>query len=107
MRARGELALLQAELAKSESLASHVEQLSLRAGTRGRAPRDGMLLMSLADKIEGRFIKQGTPLCMIVSPDQLEVVASASQRDAAVFARYLEEPVTIATTGTMAAQANW
>ncbi len=100
LRARGELAMLQAEQAKIESLASHIEQLESRAAQLEiRAPCSGMLLMSLAEKIEGRFVKPGTPVCMIVSPQSLEVVASASQRDATMFAQHLDAPVSVHATG--------
>ncbi|MCC6512171.1 MAG: biotin/lipoyl-binding protein, partial [Pirellulaceae bacterium] len=101
LRARGELALLQAEQAKLESLDAHVQQLADRAANlEVRTACAGMLLMSLADKTEGRFVKQGTPLCMIVSPQTFEVVASASQRDASLFSNHLNEPVSIAATGS-------
>ena len=100
LRARGELGLLQAEQAKIESLASHIDQLEERAEQLViRAPCSGMLLMSLAEKIEGRFVKPGTPVCMIVSPQSLEVVASASQRDASLFAQQVDQTVWVAETG--------
>lgn len=100
LRARGELALLQAEQAKMESLVGHIEQLAARAEQLElRAPCAGMLLMSLAEKAQGRFIKPGTPICMIVSPDALEVCASASQRDANEFQHHLQEAVAISATG--------
>lgn len=100
LRARGELALLQAEQAKMESLASHIAQLEDRAAQLEiRAPSSGVLLMNLAEKIEGRFVKPGTPVCMIVLPEVLEVVATASQRDATFFSQHLHEDVWIAPTG--------
>lgn len=100
LRARGELALLQAEQAKMESLVSHIAQLEDRAANLEiRAPCSGMLLMSLAEKIEGRFVKPGTPVCMIVKPQSLEVVASASQRDATFFGQHVDETVWVAPTG--------
>ncbi len=93
--------MLQAEQAKIESLASHIEQLEDRAAKLEiRAPCTGMLLMSLAEKIEGRFVKTGTPVCMIVSPQTLEVVASASQRDAPYFSQHTGQTVWVAATGS-------
>ncbi|MGN6547658.1 MAG: site-2 protease family protein [Aureliella sp.] len=96
LRARGELALLQAEQAKIESLAEHVEQLSARAGELDiRAPCAGMIVASSSDKPLGRFVKVGMPICMIVLPEQLEVCASASQRDAIEFQRLRDDRVAI------------
>lgn len=100
LRARGELALLQAEQAKIESLASHTLQLEERAAQLEiRSPCNGVLIMSLAEKIEGRFVKPGTPVCIIVDHQSLEVVATASQRDASLFVQHIDEPIWVAQTG--------
>ncbi len=100
LRARGELALLQAEQAKIEALAEHVTQLEVRAKQLEiRAPCDGMVLISAGDRIAGRFVKAGAPLCLIVSPRDLEVCASASQRDAALFSKSADAPVTLSAIG--------
>lgn len=107
LRARGELAMLQAEQAKMESLASHTLQLEDRAAQLEiRASCSGMLLMNLAEKIEGRFVKPGSPVCMIVSPQSLEVVASASQRDATFFSQQVHESVWVAATGGLGKPGN-
>lgn len=100
LRARGELALLQAEQAKIGSLVEHVDQLAERAKQLEiRSPCAGMILASSNEKQLGRFIKIGMPICMIVSPDQLEVCASASQRDAVEFHHFRDNVVTIAAPG--------
>lgn len=100
LRARGELALLQAEQAKIESLAEHVEQLTQRVEhLEIRAPSDGMVLISSGERLQGRFLKPGQPLCVIVSPTEFEVCASASQRDAAQFTHHAGQAVTVAATG--------
>ena len=100
LRARGELALLQAEQAKTESLAEHVQQLVSRIDQlQIRAPLSGMVLLSSGEQLPGRFLKAGQPLCMIVSPTELEVCASASQRDAAYFHRSLDSAVLVAAPG--------
>ena len=96
LRARGELAMLQAEQAKLESLGEHVAQLEARISElEVRAPCGGMVLLSGIDRAAGRFVKPGAPLCMLVSPDRLEIVASASQRDAIQFGQNCEGQVSV------------
>ncbi|MFO1063163.1 MAG: biotin/lipoyl-binding protein [Pirellulales bacterium] len=85
-RARGELALLQAEQAKLESLSEHLTQLETRAASlEMTASEPGTVMLAAADKVLGRFVQAGQPLCMVVNRSALEVRALADQRDAPAF----------------------
>jgi putative peptide zinc metalloprotease protein len=86
LRARGELALAQAEEAKAESLKEHVAQLAARARTLEiRAPHAGMVILSNSERPLGRFVSIGQQIAMVVEPGALEIRALASQRDATAF----------------------
>ncbi len=82
MRARGELAALQAEQAKLFALKEQVLQLEKDASDlEVRAEVDGTILANDLKRQIGRNFKPGEPLTMITQPDSIEVKLSASQQE--------------------------
>lgn len=85
MRARGELAVLQAEQAKLVALKEQVAQLEQDANELAvRAEVAGTVLANDLKRQIGRNFKPGEPLTMITQPDDLEIKLSASQQDHSV-----------------------
>lgn len=82
MRARGELALLQAEQAKLVALKEQLLQLELDTSElEVRAAVSGIVLVNDLNRQLGRFFKPGEPLAMIAQPDELEIKLFASQQE--------------------------
>ena len=82
MRARGELAVLQAEQAKLFALKEQVVQLEKDANELHiRAEVSGTILANDLKRQIGRNFKSGEPLTMITRPDELEIKLSASQQE--------------------------
>jgi putative peptide zinc metalloprotease protein len=82
MRARGELAVLQAEQAKLFALREQLLQLERDASElEVRAEVPGTVLANVLNRQLGRFFRPGEPLLMIAQPEALEIKLSASQQE--------------------------
>ncbi len=82
MRARSELAFLQAEQAKLVALKEQLIQLKKDASElEVFAEVRGTVLANDLDRQIGRFFKSGEPLVMIAQPHELEIKLSASQQE--------------------------
>jgi multidrug efflux pump subunit AcrA (membrane-fusion protein) len=82
MRARSELAMLQAEQAKLSALKEQLAQLEKDASElEVRAAVQGTVLANDLNRQLGRYFNPGQPLMMIAQPNELEIKLSASQKD--------------------------
>jgi putative peptide zinc metalloprotease protein len=96
MRARGELAELQAEQAKLESLHDQLAQLEHRlAQLEVRAPTAGTIMSSDLEDQVGKYFTAGAPLALLANPGQLEIKLSASQQEHAKLRACAEQEIRV------------
>ncbi|MCA9126399.1 MAG: HlyD family efflux transporter periplasmic adaptor subunit [Planctomycetales bacterium] len=99
-RSQGKLAECQALESKLQSLQLQLAQLTERKEHLiVRAPVSGTLVQLNVAGETGRFLDEGTPLCVLADKSNLEINASATQRDAEVMRSAIGQPVFVWQSG--------